>query len=71
MKTRKLVAGYTGLALGGAVIGSVGNAAGAPAAGVVATGASALQLAGTGLYVGAAGGVLNDVRKLERKKWKL
>lgn len=71
MKTRKLVAGYTGLALGTGVLGAVGGVAGAPAAGVVAGGASALQLAGTGLYVGAAGGVMKDLGKLNRKKWSL
>ena len=71
MKTRKLVAGYTGLALGAGMLGAVGGAAGAPAAGVVATGTSAMQLAGTGMYVGAAGGVMKDFGKLNKKKWKL
>lgn len=68
MKPRRVIRDYTTLAVGSAVIGGVGGAAGLPAAGVVSNAMAGMNIMSTGLTAKVGMDVMGDMKKLNRKK---
>ena len=67
MKTRKLVREYSTIALGSGIMGGLGAMPGVPA-GVTANAMTGMQLASTGVTIGAAGGLMRQMEMLGKRR---